>query len=332
MPIASTNIQVLFLRYGPSGSVYKKKGSAMFDYDTRNVSFIKVTQDLKALSVVDYELPLTLLDERLLGVDPHTINDYNDPGNRYRTWITRECARNPWYFAREVVRVDIPGKPPGQYLQASMPLVAALWAQTKKSILLMIAPRQSGRGCAVNTVALWASMFPLMADIPVSMAPNYRLKDHNVSQVKMLKNQLPPYLKGMAVPLTYKFQDKSPEVNLKTAEAPAVHTDCTAYTDLSSVLRRACQCAITEHEADIYRPYLFEGTRPPEGTDNRKLVDELLINLDVAFDWTLQPNPGLMVINITGEMVFTPEDLDRRKHSLKQSDASFADDFNLRTL
>lgn len=301
----------------------------MFDYDTRNVSFIKASQDLKALGVKDYEAPLTLLDERLKHVDPHTINDYNDPGNRYRTWITRECARNPWYFVREVVRVEIPGKPPGQYLKASLPLIATIWAQTKKSVLFLIAPRQAGRSCAANIVTLWASMFPLMADVPVSMAPTYRVKDLNVSQIKMLRNQLPSYLKAMAVPLSYKFQDKSPEANLRIAEVPTVYNDCTAYQDLRGILERACTAAAENQEPDIYRPFIFEGTRPPEGSINRKIVDELLSRPEFSFDWSLQPNHGLVVIDIAGEKVFTPEELDRLRQTMKQSEASFSDDFNL---
>lgn len=70
---------------------------------TRNISFYKMFHYLSTQTKVENnDFMLTLLDERLEGVDPHVCNN-----DTLQQLIYLECVRNPWYFFREVLKVPV---------------------------------------------------------------------------------------------------------------------------------------------------------------------------------------------------------------------------------
>jgi hypothetical protein len=75
--------------------------SAIPDYSTKNVSFVRYTKLLKAMGVDNHLFCLALIDQSLQGVDPF------DPKltEAQMELILAECIENPWYFFREVLRI-----------------------------------------------------------------------------------------------------------------------------------------------------------------------------------------------------------------------------------
>lgn len=76
-----------------------------YQMSTRNTSFLKMHQYLKAIGIKNNKFMLALLDPDLAGIDPHDPN----LSTYYKSKVLAECMVNFWYFAREVVRVPDQG-------------------------------------------------------------------------------------------------------------------------------------------------------------------------------------------------------------------------------
>lgn len=77
----------------------------MYDYNTKNKSFLKVCETLRNKGIKNYDFMLELKNERLLNIDPYDPNlSFYD-----KVDILRECHDNIWYFLREIVRIPVQG-------------------------------------------------------------------------------------------------------------------------------------------------------------------------------------------------------------------------------
>ena len=88
----------------------------IYDITTKNISFLKITQELKKNGVKNNKFPLILLDEKIQGIDPFR----NDLSPEMKLRIFREICNNKWYFLREVVRVPAQGNQKGTPYEANL--------------------------------------------------------------------------------------------------------------------------------------------------------------------------------------------------------------------
>ena len=82
-------------------------GDKYYDLGTGNKSFLQVAKDLKTLGIKNYYFMLEIYDWSLINVDPFAV-DKNGNTTLTKDQVTRitiECARNPWYFLREISRI-----------------------------------------------------------------------------------------------------------------------------------------------------------------------------------------------------------------------------------
>lgn len=77
----------------------------MYDYETKNESFVELAYTLKEEGVSNHSFFLLLIDEGLQGVDPYA----DDLSEELQLRILNECVNNFWYFIREIVRIPEPG-------------------------------------------------------------------------------------------------------------------------------------------------------------------------------------------------------------------------------
>ena len=77
----------------------------IFDFQTKNESFIELAFELKNEGIRNWKFFLLLLDEELVGVDPYDPN----LSESMKLKIQREIMNNYWYYIREVVRIPEPG-------------------------------------------------------------------------------------------------------------------------------------------------------------------------------------------------------------------------------
>ena len=73
----------------------------MYDYNTKNKSFLDVHKQLKKLGIQNNSFFLELQNEELQGVDPYDPSLSDD----IKRLIIKECCNNIFYFLREVIRL-----------------------------------------------------------------------------------------------------------------------------------------------------------------------------------------------------------------------------------
>ena len=83
----------------------KAKYKYCYDLETSNKSFLEVCNKLKSQGIKNNMFMLTIIDDDLIGVDPHKP----DLSTEIKNKIIKECKNNIWYFLREVVRIPVQG-------------------------------------------------------------------------------------------------------------------------------------------------------------------------------------------------------------------------------
>ena len=75
----------------------------IYDVQTSNKSFLKMSVILRRRGVKNNKFMLTLYDKDLQGVDPHS----RKLTDRQKIKIFNEVTNNIWYYLREVVRIVV---------------------------------------------------------------------------------------------------------------------------------------------------------------------------------------------------------------------------------
>ena len=113
-----------------------------YQMSTRNTSFLKMHQYLKAIGIKNNKFMLALLDPDLAGIDPHDPN----LSTYYKSKVLAECMVNFWYFAREVVRVpDQGGSGKGIPLELHRGNMALFFCSIYNMNIFLELPRQHGK-------------------------------------------------------------------------------------------------------------------------------------------------------------------------------------------
>lgn len=102
----------------------------LYDTQTKNKSFLKVASDLKKLGIKNYYFMLEIFDVSLIGVDPFAVDEKTEKTTLTKDQISRimtECARNPWYYLREVCRIPESGRKNGVPYLANRGNIAQTW-------------------------------------------------------------------------------------------------------------------------------------------------------------------------------------------------------------
>ena len=167
---------------------------AIPDYKTSNESFVRVAGILQALGVENYNFMLCLYDMDLIGVDPHALNDENDPKMHMRKKVMRECRRNIWYCLREVIQVRSQGGTTTRY-QASRGNIMMTWCFMLSLNFFVMMPRQTGKSMGASI--LFAVMLYIYGEnITYGIFnQNDRLRLANIMRITACRDYFPAYLR-----------------------------------------------------------------------------------------------------------------------------------------
>lgn len=161
----------------------------IYDFSTKNESFIELAYELKEEGVSNYNFFLCLFDEELVGVDPYDPN----LSESMQLKILNECINNYWYFIREIVKVPEPGG--FTYYKLNKLNLATSFCMDLNLNSFIEGPRQSGKTIGVLIRYVWVYHY---GTINSQMAfSNKRLDDSelNLKRFNNIFEQLPAYLK-----------------------------------------------------------------------------------------------------------------------------------------
>lgn len=139
----------------------KGRPTAVYDMDTPNRSFVKMSRILEMMGIKNYLFPLSIYDKRLLGVRPHELDEINDPDGFIRGLVVQESKYNFWYWLREVARLPpVAGAPVSVRLDRGG--LAMAWCYLNSVNYIGIQPRQTGKeqplDCKIKTPDGWTTM------------------------------------------------------------------------------------------------------------------------------------------------------------------------------
>jgi hypothetical protein len=135
-------------------------GNKFYDIGTGNKSFLQLAKDLKTLGIKNYYFMLEIYDWSLVDINPYAA-DKNGNTTLSKDQISRimiECARNPWYFLREISRIPDQGGTSVPY-EANRGNIAQAWCIWKGLDSWLCLRRQKGKTQSALAFETWMYLF-----------------------------------------------------------------------------------------------------------------------------------------------------------------------------
>ena len=161
----------------------------IYDIHTTNLSFLRVSQQLKRHGVKNNKFMLTLYDESLVGVDPRSP----DLTTEQKMRIYKEICLNKWYYLREVVRLPVTGTDGIPY-ELNLGNCAQSYAYWKNLNFITILPRQQGKTIGVVTDDTWTILFGSKNCQIIYLNKQYPDAVENGRRFKNIRALLPKWL------------------------------------------------------------------------------------------------------------------------------------------
>lgn len=171
-----------------------------YDLGTGNTSFLQVAKDLKRLGIKNFYFMLEIYDYSLININPYAV-DKNGRTTLTKDQITRvltECARNPWYYLREICRIPSQGGSTVPY-KANRGNIAQAYCILHGYDSWLCLPRQQGKTESAVALLAWAYKFGTTNSQFIFF---HKDGDGSKSNLKRLSEQirvLPEYMRGNSI-------------------------------------------------------------------------------------------------------------------------------------
>lgn len=170
------------------------KKKKVYQWNTKNKSFIEVHNDLKKLGVENNKFFLRIYDETLMDIDPYAMVLPVEIQAR----IILECIRNPWYFLREICRIPVDGMPicpgGGVPFKADRNNIATWYCFLNGIDHYSSKPRQQGKTQDALAKCNYAYHFGSLSSTILLANRDFTLNKMNLSRIKTQRDLLPLYL------------------------------------------------------------------------------------------------------------------------------------------
>lgn len=161
----------------------------MYDFLTKNESFIEVAAELKSKGIKNYKFFLYLEDEGLQGVDPYDENLSIEMQLR----IKNEVMNNYWYFLREVLVLPEAGG--FVHFQLSKLNLALSYCSELDLNTFIEAPRQSGKTIGIQSRMEWVVNYGTINSLIAFQNKKVDDGKTNLKRFKDISSCLPHYLR-----------------------------------------------------------------------------------------------------------------------------------------
>lgn len=178
--------------------IVRLKGK-FYDMGTPNTSFRVVAKTLKKAGIKNWYFMLEIKDYSLTNIDPHAVDKSGHSSltaDQVQRVIT-ECTRNPWYFLREVVRINgaggtIPYK-------ANRGNIAQAWCFLNHIDSWLCLPRQQGKTISALAVMLWAYIFGCVNSSFMFINKDSKNAKTNLQNLAKMIDVLPEYMRFTSI-------------------------------------------------------------------------------------------------------------------------------------
>jgi len=165
--------------------------SYIIDTTTDNISFKRMYKILKSLGIKNNKFFLKLYDKTLQGVNPR---DEANLTKEQKIRILAEIKRNPWYFLREVVVLNVAGGKKRYELHRGN--LAISWCMFNNLNSISLLPRQHGKTVSTITNYEWFYRFGTSNSNMLFMHKDFGGSKNNLKILKDIDENLPSYLKA----------------------------------------------------------------------------------------------------------------------------------------
>lgn len=241
---------------------YLAKKRPIYDFKTKNRSFINLYKDLKKLGVKNNKFFLILYDADLQLIDPYAPGLPKD----YQLKVFLECLINPWYFLREVLHIPADGMPieigGGVKYKIDRNNVAAWYCFLNHIDHYQSKPRQQGKTQDAVAKFLYAYLFGTLSSQMLFFNKDQDQANMNLYRLKCQRDMLPGYLQMRTVELDGGKIDKGIE-NTKSVKNPVTQNTITTMGKATSKetamkLGRGATAALQYLDEFDFIPYQIE--------------------------------------------------------------------------
>lgn len=166
-----------------------KYPGAIIDTKTSNKSWLRLAGLLKSMGIKNHAFLLALHNPKLQGIDPYD----KDLTNEQMYAISLEAAENPWYFFREIVKVNTAGGLTGHF-EANRLNIAMWWLFFNHITLLGIACRQIGKTTAILALDTYILQVAGVNTNIHLLTKDDALRTKSIADLKNIMESLPFYL------------------------------------------------------------------------------------------------------------------------------------------
>lgn len=160
----------------------------MKQYNTTNLSFLKMTYILKEFGIKNNNFFLELYDEELFDIDPFR----EDLDLKTQIRIHNEISKNPWYFLREIARIPVAGEK--RRIELTRGTLAISWSVINNISAIVVLPRQCYKTYTVAALYLWFFYWGCTNTDFMLFSYSDAILQGNLQRIKELRDNLPSYL------------------------------------------------------------------------------------------------------------------------------------------
>lgn len=167
--------------------------TAIPDVTTKNTSWLRYVELLKAMGIKNHAFPLALHNPALQGVDPFSPT----LTAQQMVEIEIECRFNPWYFFREVLRVPPNAGPKSLPMLANRGNVSLWWLAYNHIDCALTQPRQTGKSLSSDGLMTHIKDVAGINSNLLLLTKDNSLRISNIDRLKKMRAYLPAYIGAM---------------------------------------------------------------------------------------------------------------------------------------
>lgn len=255
----------------------------LYDTGTSNKSFLQLAADLKKLGIKNYMFMLKVYDPEVVRINPYAVDEKTGKTTLTKDQISRvitECARNPWYFLREVVRITEAGNPVGVPYNANRGNIAQAWCIIHNIDSWLCLPRQQGKTMSALALELWIYHFGTSSSTFIFINKDGDNAKENLRRIGGLIDALPEYLRFKSI-VSEDGKIIKGKQNATEYEHPIQHNKiitkakATSY-DAAISIARGLQAPLLHFDEPEFTPYIdiiVENSVSTFETSHRKALE-----------------------------------------------------------